>query len=317
MKKSLQFILLLFIFSCKPSATVTVDTNSNSVTATEVKETVAFLASDDLLGRDTGSEGIEEAATYLEKQFKSFGLKPYFETYRDNFKVAVSDAFNVVGYIEGNDAKLKDEFIIVGAHYDHIGYSNVIENDSIANGANDNAAGTAGVVALAKYFANAKTNKRSIMFVLFSAEEKGLLGSKHLSSKLKAENFNLYNMFNIEMIGLPMKDKNYKGYLTGHKMSNMSDKFNEYIEDSNFIGFYEMAETYQLFKRSDNYPFYLDFNVPSQTLSTSDDYIYYHQPGDEIDKLDYEHMANITNKLIIIIEKMSQSPTKEIILNNE
>jgi len=317
MKKSLQFILLLFIFSCKPSATVTVDTKSNSVTASEVKETVAFLASNDLLGRDTGSEGIEEAATYLEKQFKSFGLKPYFETYRDNFKVADSDAFNVVGYIEGSDAKLKDEFIIVGAHYDHIGYSNVVENDSIANGANDNAAGTAGVVALAKYFANAKTNKRSVMFVLFSAEEKGLLGSKHLSKKLKAENFNLYNMFNIEMIGLPMKDKNYKAYLTGHKTSNMSDKFNEYLADSNFIGLYEMAETYQLFKRSDNYPFYLDFKVPSQTLSTSDDYIYYHQSGDEIDKLDYEHMANITNKLIIIIEKMSQSPTKEIILNNE
>ncbi|WP_040282960.1 M28 family peptidase, partial [Psychroserpens damuponensis] len=71
------------------------------------------------------------------------------------------------------DPVLKNEFVVIGAHYDHIGISNkVVDNDSIANGANDNAAGTSSVLAMAKYFTAKKNNKRSIMFVLFSAEEK-------------------------------------------------------------------------------------------------------------------------------------------------
>lgn len=294
------------------------ETKKNSfATSLELNETVSYLASDELLGRNTGTEGIEKAAIYIEKKFKSYGILPYFETYRDSFKVGEKNAYNVVGILKGQDEKLKNEVLIIGAHFDHIGYGKAVENDSIANGANDNAAGTSAVIALSKYFSETKTNGRTLMFVLFSAEEMGLLGSKHLAKKLKHENFNLYSMFNIEMIGLPMNDKSYSGYLTGHNLSNMSVKFNEYLDDSNFIGFYELAETYQLFRRSDNYPFYEEFKVPSQTLSTSDDYIYYHQVGDEVDKLNFEHMAQISNKLIIIIEKMSQTPTKEIILYEE
>jgi Zn-dependent M28 family amino/carboxypeptidase len=288
-----------------------------TITSLELKETVEFLASNDLKGRNTGTDGINQAAVYIENKFKQEHLLPYFETYRDFFKVGDINAYNIVGFLEGQDDKLKDEVIIIGAHYDHIGYGKVIENDSIANGANDNAAGTSAVLALSKYFSTTKSNGRSLMFVLFSAEEMGLLGSKHLAGKLKARDIDLYSMFNIEMIGVPMKDKAYIGYLTGHKLSNMSDKLNEYVGDSNFIGFYEMSETYQLFKRSDNYPFYQEFKVPSQTLSTSDDYIYYHQVDDEVDKLNFEHMANTVNILIIGIEKMSNTPTKEIVLYDE
>ncbi|WP_231928729.1 M28 family peptidase [Formosa sp. Hel1_31_208] len=91
---------------------------------------------------------------------KTFGVKPYYDTYRDNFKVGEMDAFNVVGFIEGTDTTLKNEVIVLGAHYDHIGYAKAIENDSIANGANDNAAGTSAVMAIAKYFATKKNNKR-------------------------------------------------------------------------------------------------------------------------------------------------------------
>ena len=187
----------------------------NSITSFELKETVEFLASDDLKGRRTGSVGIEQAALFIENKFKAANLPPYFETYRDSFKVGEKHAYNLVGFLEGQDKHLKDEVVIIGGHYDHIGYGKMVETDSIANGANDNAAGTSAVLALAKYFAENKTNGRSLMFVLFSAEEMGLLGAKHLAGKLKAEEVDLYTLLNFEMIGVPFTDRDYIAFITG------------------------------------------------------------------------------------------------------
>src|SRR5690606_22304279 len=98
------------------------------ITSIELKETVEFLASDDLKGRNTGTNGIEKAALYIEKKLKSYKVEPYFETYRDSFQVGDKNAYNIVGFLEGQDAKLKNEVIIIGAHYDHIGYGKVVEN---------------------------------------------------------------------------------------------------------------------------------------------------------------------------------------------
>jgi len=175
-------LTVLIAFSCKGKDKEVVE--KIKVSSEEVGAMVSFLASDDIKGRDTGSEGIAEAATYIEKQLESFSVKPYYDTYRDNFKVKELDAYNVVGYLEGTDPKLKNEVVVIGAHYDHIGLrARPVENDSIGNGANDNATGTATVLAMAKYFGAAKNNKRSIVFALFSAEEMGLLGSKGLRSR--------------------------------------------------------------------------------------------------------------------------------------
>tara|TARA_B100000809_G_C15112826_1_gene521263 strand:+ start:540 stop:1496 length:957 start_codon:yes stop_codon:yes gene_type:complete len=315
MKKLILLSVLIAVFSCKSAPKEVL--KSITITSEELKETVSYLASDSLLGRDTGSEGIAEAAAYLENQFIASGVKPYFETYKDHFKVDSLDAFNVVGVIEGNDLKLKEEYIIIGAHYDHIGISKkIVDNDSIANGANDNAAGTSSVIAMAKYFAAKKNNKRSLMFVLFSAEEKGLLGSKHLAEKLKAENINLYTMVNMEMIGVPFKDRDYIAFVTGYEMSNMAVKMNEY-KGSKIIGFSEIAKKYNLFRQSDNYAFYETFKIPCQTISSCDlsNYDYYHHVDDEVDKLDYNHMASLVNSIIPTLEKMSNTPTKEIRMN--
>ncbi|WCO01009.1 M28 family peptidase [Psychroserpens ponticola] len=321
MKKLAPLCFLLLILGCKiekKSETIT-------ITSSEIKEMVSFLASDDLKGRHVGSEGVDKAASYIESQFKSFGTKPYFKTYRDHFKIDSLDAFNVVGFIEGTDEKLKDEIIILGAHYDHIGFGsdarkksrkgNITETDSIANGANDNAAGTSAVIAMAKYFAEKKTNKRSIMFALFSAEELGLLGSKHLAKRLKDENLNLYTMVNFEMIGVPFKDRDYQAFLSGYDLSNMADKINEYV-GSKLIGSSEVAKKYNLFKQSDNYAFYKEFNLPCQTISSCDlsNYDYYHHADDESNELDYEFMANLINNTIIAIEQMSNTETKEIVM---
>lgn len=290
----------------------------NLATSSELKDIVSYLASDELKGRDTGSEGLEKAAVYIENHFKENGIKPYFKTFRDSFNVKGVDAYNIVGFIEGNDAKLKNEIIIIGAHYDHIGSAKKVGDDSIANGANDNAAGTSAVLELAEYFASTKQNKRSILIALFSAEEKGLIGSKHLATRLKAQNIDLYTMLNFEMIGVPFTDRPYVAFITGYDKSNLSTKINEYT-NSNFTGYSEVSNKYNLFKQSDNYAFYLEFNLPCHTISSCDlsNYDYYHHVDDEADKLDYNHMASLINKVIPAIEKMCNTPTKEIKLTNE
>jgi len=331
MKKSLIFLLAVAVFGCKTKVVETsqeniqpkteqVKTSStlslNFTTSQELKETVSYLASDELQGRDTGSQGIEKAAVYLENKLKSYSVKPYFETYRDNFKANKKDAFNIIGYIEGSDPQLKNEFIILGAHYDHIGFGKKVGNDSIANGANDDATGVSAVLAMARYFADKKTNKRSIIFGLFSAEEMGLIGSKKLAEHLKEKNLNLYTMLEFEMIGVPMVDKDYTAYITGFDLSNMAAKINEYSGET-VVGLLPKAKEFQLFYRSDNYAFFKVFNEPSQTVSTFDftNFDHYHKVGDEADKMDYVHMASLVNKLIPAVEKMTTTPTREIKMN--
>jgi len=288
------------------------------VSEKEVQEALDYLSSDELMGRKTGTKGIEEAAVFIEDKFENFGVKPYFETYRDPFMVNDVNGFNIVGYLEGNDPELKDEFILVGAHYDHIGAGKEVNGDTIANGANDNAAGTVGVIQLAKYFAENGGNKRSIIFALFSGEEMGLKGSEHLAEKLKSEDLNLYVMFNLEMIGVPMKAKDYKAYLTGFEKSNLAEKFNEYSGGDKVLGFLPQAQQMSLFKRSDNYPFFEAFNVPSQTVSTFDfsNYPYYHHVDDESEFLDAGFMASLIKDLIPGLVKMSNSDEMEIKMND-
>ena len=147
----------------------------------KVKEILDYLVSDELEGRDSGSTGIAQAAGYIESYFETNRIKKYFSSYRDTLSNFDAPSYNIVGVVPGRDKKLSEEYIIVGAHYDHIGIIGSGTMDSIANGANDNASGTTTVLEIARYFGKKRPNKRSILFVLFSAEEKGLLGSAHLA----------------------------------------------------------------------------------------------------------------------------------------
>jgi Zn-dependent M28 family amino/carboxypeptidase len=222
-------------------------------------------------------------------------------------------AYNLVGYIPGTDPKLKNEFIVLGAHYDHIGLISGQTADTIANGANDNASGTTTVLELARYFGNAKENKRSIIFALFTAEEKGLLGSKHLAEKLRDKNIDLYAMLNFEMVGVPMVDKDHSLYLTGYELSNLADISNGYAR-KNLVGFLPKAKEFNLFRRSDNAPFHDIFNVPSQTYSSFDftNFGEYHKVGDETSLMDYAHMATMVNEVIPMLKGIVNSPVKEL-----
>lgn len=283
-------------------------------TPADIEKTMIFLTSDDLEGRDTGSEGISMAADYIQNVFEENNVEPYFLSYRDTLSnYDEGSAYNMVGYLPGNDPNLKDEFIIIGAHYDHIGLQSVQNGDNIANGANDNASGTTTVLEFAKYFGNHEGNKRSIIFALFSAEEKGLLGSKHLAEKLKDDNINLYAMLNFEMVGVPMADKDHSLHLTGYELSNLAEISNGYAH-KNLVGFLPKAKEFNLFRRSDNAPFHDVFNVPSQTYSSFDftNFAEYHKVGDEASKMDFIFMANVVNELIPVLSSIANSPVKEI-----
>lgn len=278
-----------------------------------VGEIIGYLASDDLQGREAGSEGINKAAAYIEGIFEESGILPYFESYRDTLSNFDKPTYNVVGYLEGTDKDLKDEFVIIGAHYDHIGIIDPVAGDSIANGANDNASGTTAVLELARYLGKSANNKRSIIFALFSAEEKGLLGAKHLAKKLKDQNLDLYTMLNFEMIGVPLVDKDYLMYVTGYEKSNLAEVMNGYA-DEKLVGFLPTAKEYNLFQRSDNYAFHTEFDVPAQTFCTFDftNFDHYHKVGDEVSLMDYGHMANLVNKTIPVLEQIINAPNKEI-----
>ena len=343
MKRIISLLVLVFILSCggqkqiietNPETVEKVAQNTtekqteiaakkpieikNHINLKDVKSSLEYLASDALEGRNTGTEGIEKAAVYIETFFKKHNIKPYFETYRDSFNVKKIIGYNIVGYLEGNDPKLKDEFVILGAHYDHIGTAKEVNGDKIANGANDDASGTVAVLEWAKYFSKTKSNKRSVLFTLYSAEEMGLKGSGHLAERLKKENLDLYTMINFEMIGVPRFENEIMAYMSGYEKSNLAKKLNTYGGDE-MIGFFPKAKEFNLFMRSDNYPFYQEFKVPAHAISTFDftNFDYYHHVDDEADKMDFSHMTSFINKMIPALEGMINTSSKEIKMNNE
>lgn len=279
----------------------------------EVFAVVDFLSSDVLMGRETATQGELIAAQYIQSKLIEAGIKPYFKTYLDSFDSKSKIGVNVVGFIEGNDPVLKNEIVILGAHYDHVGFGHKVANDSIANGANDNASGTAAVLTIANRIAKSKVNKRSVIVALFSGEEKGLVGSKALAKKLKEQKINLYTLLNFEMLGVPFIDRDYEVFLTGYELSNLGDKLNAYT-NSTLFGRSDVATKYNLFRRSDNYSFYTQFKVPCHTISSCDltNFDFYHHVDDEIDKFDSAFMAEIINKLIPGIIKICNTYSKEI-----
>lgn len=196
---------------------------STEITPDDIQAHIAYLASDDLKGRETGTAGEAKAASYIADHFKQFGLSPagdestYFQEFRVNMSILNTPhntdsvsfpeeeriARNVVGLLEGN--REPNSYIIIGAHYDHLGtgkFGSLYQNNdtTIHNGADDNASGTAGVLELAQYFSKYPTD-RTLVFIAFSGEEMGLLGSQYF---VENPGFSLEQsmaMINMDMIG--------------------------------------------------------------------------------------------------------------------
>ena len=281
--KNLNFIFFVFVCSFL---------NSQTINEVSVKKYLYTLANDSMQGRKAGSPGIEKAAKYIEKQFSKIGLKPFnSSSFRQTFKHLNKRSekkeeltlFNVIGLLEGTT--LKEEFVVISAHYDHLGRKNIGEGDLIFNGANDNASGVSAMIMLADYFKKAKINKRSILFIAFTAEEMGLVGSNHFGKTISAET--IIAGVNIEMIGKESPFGPKTAWLTGFNRSDFGKIIQKNLSFSEYKLYPDPYINYRLFFRSDNASL-ARLGVPAHTFSTSpmDKDLDYHKVSDEAETLD-------------------------------
>jgi hypothetical protein len=306
----------LFLFLILP---VTLFAQKADFEAKRIKKHLSYLASDKLEGRGTGSMGEQLAAKYLIKQFEKAGLKPYGGegSYLQGFparkglppNLSYVQSANIVGYLDNG----ADKTIVIGAHYDHLGKgdqgSSLQANSegSIHNGADDNASGTSGLVELAHHYAkNGITEKHNFLFILFSGEELGLIGSKYFCDNptidLKSVNF----MLNMDMIGRYREDKGLTigGYGTssfwGKAIPQIArNQGIKYNVDSTGVG------------PSDHTSFYLK-NIPVLFFFTGS-HSEYHKPTDDANLINYEGEAKILGLAKAIIEKVEESPKLDFV----
>lgn len=302
---------------------LTFDDVLSTINQEDLKKNVAYLASDALEGRMSGKAGNVKAAEYLKQQFESFGLPTMYDKFsirRTNpgpkNESGDNSTQNVYAWIEGNDSTMKDEIIVIGAHFDHIGYgpaySRTPNQRKIHPGADDNASGTAAVLAIAKAFAQIKGQiKRTVVFQLYSAEEMGLLGSEAYckSPKFPQSQPSMSKhaaMINLDMIGYLGKGGSYMV----RNLVTSSIDLKQMAE--------ELASKYTFSKQvcnfgggnggSDHYAFY-NKGVPVVFLHTGL-HKAYHTPSDVAEALNYEGMEKITKFALELAWKAVQSDVK-------
>lgn len=205
---------------------------------------------------------------------------------------------NVVGVIPGKSKP--NEYVIFSGHYDHLGInsSKMENNDSIYNGANDDAAGTTAMIMLAKYFKKLNDNERTLVFAAFTAEEIGGFGATYFSKQF--DPLQVMAMFNIEMIGTESKWGKNSAYITGFEKTNMGEILQNNLKGTDFTFHPDPYPTQQLFYRSDNATL-ARLGVPAHTISTSkmDSEPNYHKASDEIGTLDMQNMAAIIRAIAL------------------
>jgi hypothetical protein len=293
---------------------------------------IRYLSSDEMRGRDAFSPDIAMAEEYIADRFREAGLSefPEFPGYRDAFshefrprrdpgaEPTTYNLTNIVGYIEGTDPTLRNEYILFGAHHDHLGVRGE-EEDNIYNGADDNAAGTTAIIALAEYFAQAGDNKRSLIFATFTAEEKGLIGARHLASNLPIEDHQLVCMINVEMIGKPAADGSWNLMYLGPEASTLDEIFNEALDEDSPISLVGPEEhQVRYFGASDNVAFLMEGFITTTLASPrSTDDPYYHRPNDHYEFLDIDYMAAAIRAMVDITEPLISGEATPVATDGE
>ncbi|SDS40604.1 M28 family peptidase [Winogradskyella sediminis] len=313
MKNVLILFILLGFLSCK---------NEPKVAENNIKEDVAFLADDKLEGRQTGTQGEVLASEYLIKRFKAIGIQPkgtdgYLQSFSFKPKTdphkevefttnadSTITGHNVIGYID-NNAKTT---IVIGAHYDHLGFGGEGslfrgEDKAIHNGADDNASGVAVMLNLASRLkvkndqAENKDNN-NYLFMAFSGEEMGLLGSNYFSKNPTLDTESINYMINMDMVGRMKADSTLAVYGTGtspmfkQTLKSNNDKF-KIVENESGVG------------PSDHTSFYL-IDIPVLHFFTGQ-HEDYHKPSDDSEKLNYEGMDLISDYIYDIINDLDDN----------
>jgi arginine utilization protein RocB len=305
--RNILFLIFLSVFiSCKESVNQ----------ETRIKEDVTFLASDELEGRQTGTKGEKEAANYIVKRFTELGLTPkgtvdYLQPFtfkpktnpHDEVKFDVNGdgtitGNNVIGFIDNK----AESTVIIGAHFDHLGFGGEgsLYRDSIKaihNGADDNASGVAILLNLAAKM-KGKNIKNNYLFMAFSGEEMGLLGSNYFVKNPTIDTKKVSYMINMDMVGRLKKDSALAVYGTGtspifkQTLKSHNEKF-KLIQQESGVG------------PSDHTSFYLN-DIPVLHFFTGQ-HEDYHKPGDDSEKLNYEGMETISSYIFNIITDLDNN----------
>jgi len=309
-------------------------TAATSVSESDVRRLLGALADDSMEGRATASRGSTRAARFIAGELERYGVQPagdsgFFQRVplaitmrngrrqlsllptlqaRDTVAAdARANAVNVVGIIPGADATLRDQVVLIDAHYDHLGIRSGQVKDSIYNGADDDASGVVAVLEIARALAAGPAPKRTVIVAATTGEEVGLLGTRwfieHPVRSLDALVANL----EIEMIGRPdsLAGGAGRGWLTGYERSTMGELFAS-------AGLPIVADRrldQQFFMRSDNIAF-ARRGIVAHTLSSYNMHTDYHQPSDDVAHVDFAHMTRLVDVAVRAARLLADSPTK-------
>ncbi|MDO1499986.1 M28 family peptidase [Winogradskyella maritima] len=293
-----------------------------TVTKADIEGHIYFLADDLLKGRDTGTPENKIAASYLANTLRSYGVKPnpksgdYYQKMtleirsRRGEPAKSVNSQNVIGYVEGTDPTLKNEFVIFSAHYDHVGVHKVPNStDSIFNGARDNAVGTTTVLSMAKSLAK-HPGKRSALFILFTGEEKGLLGSRYYVENPVFPLNQMVYCFNSDNGGY--NDTSITTII-GLERTTVGQHIKDASQAFGLTAIDDPAGEQGLFDRSDNVNF-AKKGIPAPTFSLGfrsfdgDVTKYYHQPIDEAHTLDYDYLEKFFKAYVLSGRKIINDP---------
>ena len=297
---------------------------TQTISPEKIREHIIYLASDDLEGRGTGTPGEEKAALYVEQQFHRLKLQPMGDA--NGKRRSFRQSFTYKGGIHstGNEGKSMNlaafldngaaTTVVIGAHFDHLGLGldgNSLDPDpkqKIHNGADDNASGVSGVLELARYFAGGKRERNNILFLCFSGEELGLIGSKYWTEHPTHELGKINYMINLDMIGRyeQAKGLSVSGSGTSPVWETMLKEFSSpdlvIRTDSSGTG------------PSDHTSFYLK-NIPVLHFFTGS-HNDYHKPSDDAGLINADGEASILKVIARLIEdnrtqeKLAFLPTK-------
>jgi Zn-dependent M28 family amino/carboxypeptidase len=217
---------------------------------------------------------------------------------------------NVAGLLRGFDPALKDQYVLVTAHYDHLGAAAGSNGDRVNNGANDNASGTAAIIELASAFSAMNPRpKRSILFLAFFGEEKGMLGSRYYTLHPLAPLRNTVANINLEVLGRTDDNEGRqvsKLSMTGYGYSDITTAF-QIAGRLTGVEIPRREKDDAFFTKSDSFQF-ARIGIPAHTVAAVYLYPDYHRPGDEWQKLDYQNMAKITRMIGTAVRIVANRP---------
>jgi len=288
--------------------------------STLIRNDIAFLASDALEGRLTGTPGNDTAAAYIARRYQSLGLTPLTPGFLQPFDALSAEeahmgrtqprhSENVVALLPGTDPVLKNEYVVIGAHFDHLGRETTYAQDpeagnAIRNGADDNASGTAAVMEIARIL-SANPPKRSVVFANFSGEELGLLGSQWFVSHPPVPLDHIVAMINFDMVG---RLKNNKlivyGTSTATELKPLLDSANTAL-DGGSLTVTGIGDGYG---PSDQTSFYAK-DIPVLHFFT-DQHEDYHRATDDVEKINAGGEARVVSLALTIARELANRPSR-------